>query len=122
MIQVDHIPSLDQAFHALADPTRRTLVEQLASRPRSVSELAEPFEMSLPGVLQHLQVLEASGLIVSEKAGRVRTCRLQPEALDEVERWIAERRTRCECRLDRLGHYLDARGNDPSEEGRGDDP
>lgn len=116
------MPSLDQAFNALADPTRRALVEQLASRPRSVSELAEPFEMSLPGVLQHLQVLEASGLIVSEKAGRVRTCRLQPEALDEVERWIAERRTRWERRLDRLEHYLDARGNDLTEDDRGDDP
>lgn len=116
------MPSLDQAFHALADPTRRALVEQLASRPRSVSELAEPFEMSLPGVLQHLQVLEASGLIASDKAGRVRTCRLQPEALDEVERWIAARRTRWERRLDRLGHHLDDGGNDPSEGDRGDDP
>lgn len=122
MSRGSRIPSLDQAFHALADPTRRALVEQLASRPRSVSELAEPFEMSLPGVLQHLQVLEASGLIESDKVGRVRTCRLEPEALDEVERWIAARRTRWERRPDRLGHDLDARGSDPSHEDRGDDP
>ena len=108
--------SLDRAFHALADPTRRRILEGLTDRPRSVSELAEPLEISLPGVLQHLQVLEASGLIESEKVGRVRTCRLRAEALGEVEGWIAARRTVWERRLDRLGDYLDRMNPDQENE------
>ena len=97
---------LDLAFQALADPARRVMVERLARGPASVSELARPLAMSLPAVVQHLQVLEASGLVRSEKTGRVRTCRIEPTALKAAERWIAERRSTWERRLDRLGDYL----------------
>jgi DNA-binding transcriptional ArsR family regulator len=82
------------------------MVERLSRGPASVTELAEPLPISLPAVVQHLQVLEASGLIRSEKAGRVRTCRIDPDALRPVEQWISERRTTWERRLDRLGDYL----------------
>src|SRR6185503_11316466 len=95
--------SLDRAFHALADPSRRGMVERLSRGPASVSELARPFAMTLPAVVQHLQVLEASGLIRSEKVGRVRTCTIVPTALRTAEEWIADRRTSWEERLDRLG-------------------
>ena len=97
---------LDRVFHALADPSRLLMIERLSDGPASVSELAEPLAMSLPAVLQHLQVLEASGLVRSEKVGRVRTCRIEPAALRTAEQWIAERRTSWERRLDRLGEYL----------------
>lgn len=97
---------LDQLFHALADPTRRALVERLSLAPASVSDLARQLPISLPGVMQHLQVLEASGLVRSEKAGRVRTCRLDPAALRTAEQWISERRAGWERRLDRLGDFL----------------
>src|SRR5437867_7374198 len=98
--------SLDLVFQALADPTRRLIVQRLTRGPASVSELAKPLPMSLPAVVQHLQVLEASGLVQSEKIGRVRTYRLAPQALRIAEQWIAERRTSWERRLDRLGDYL----------------
>ena len=97
---------LDLMFQALADPTRRIMVERLCRGPASVSELAKPFAMSLPAVVQHLQVLEASGLVRSEKLGRVRTCRVEPKALRTVEEWVGERRLIWEHRLDRLGEYL----------------
>ena len=97
---------LDRAFQALADPTRRAMVERLVQGPASVSELKRPLVMSLPAVMQHLAVLETSGLVVSHKSGRVRTCRINPAALAEAERWIAERRLEWERRLDRLGEYL----------------
>lgn len=99
--------SLDLAFQALADPSRRAMVERLARGPATVSELAKPLEMSLPGVMQHLAVLEASGLVVSQKVGRSRTCRIEPKALGQAERWIAERRALWEGHLDRLGAFLD---------------
>jgi len=99
---------LDLAFQALADPTRRAIVERLAVGPASVSELKRPLNMSLPAVMQHLAVLETSGLVVSRKSGRVRTCRINPTAFAEAERWIAERRLEWERRLDRLGDYLQA--------------
>ena len=99
-------PALDGVFHALADPGRRAMVDRLMRGPASVSELAAPLDMSLPAVLQHLAVLERSGLVASEKAGRVRTCRIEPATLRTAERWIAERRTAWERRLDRLGEYL----------------
>jgi len=98
--------TLDSAFQALADPTRRSLVEQLSRGPASVSELAAPLPISLPAVMQHLSVLEASGLVVSEKRGRVRTCRLEAGGLSQVERWITDRRIQTELRLDRLGDWL----------------
>ena len=99
---------LDQMYQALADPTRRGMVERLSFGPASVSELAAPLPMSLSAVVQHLAVLEASGLVTSQKVGRVRTCRIEPEALSLAERWIAERRASWEKRLDRLGDYLAA--------------
>jgi DNA-binding transcriptional ArsR family regulator len=100
------VAALDRVFHALADPTRRALVQRLSRGPASVSELAEPLHMSLPAVFQHLQVLEESGLVRSEKAGRVRTCRIEAAALRKAEDWIAARRSSWERRLDRLGEYL----------------
>ena len=108
----NQLPSLDKVFHALADPTRRGMVERLVRGPASVSELSRPLEMSLPAVLQHLQVLEASGLVRSEKAGRVRTCRIEPDALRAAEAWVTGQRTAWETRLDRLGDYLAGQGTD----------
>jgi DNA-binding transcriptional ArsR family regulator len=99
--------SLDLMFQALADPTRRAMVERLGLGPASVSELAKPLAMSMPAVMQHLQMLEASGLVRSEKTGRVRTCRIEPEALSLAEQWINARRAGWQRRLDRLGDYLD---------------
>jgi DNA-binding transcriptional ArsR family regulator len=98
--------ALDRVFHALADPTRRTIVERLSRGPASVSELAAPLDMSLPAVLQHLQLLEASGLVESEKTGRVRTCSINRKTLQAAEQWIARRRAAWERKFDRLGAYL----------------
>ena len=97
---------LDQVFQALADPTRRNMVERLVRGPASVTELARPQAMSLPAAMQHLQVLEACGLVRSEKAGRVRTCQIEPDVLRAAENWIAAQRTVWESCLDRLGEYL----------------
>lgn len=103
---LNHLSPIDRVFHALADPTRRLMVERLGQGPASVSELAKPFAMSLPAVVQHLQVLEASGLVLSEKAGRVRTCRIAPEVLGTAEHWLQERRAGWDRKLDRLGALL----------------
>jgi DNA-binding transcriptional ArsR family regulator len=108
---------VDRVFHALADPNRRVIVERLSLGPATVSELAQPLPMSLSAVVQHLQVLQGSGLVRSEKVGRVRTCRIEPAALRPVEQWIGARRSSWERRLDRLGEYL-AEGNDEAKEGR----
>ena len=97
---------LDRAFQALADPARRGMLARLAKGPATVSELAEPLAMSLPAVLQHLKGLEASGLIRSEKKGRVRTCRLQPGVLAAAEQWLVDRRTEWEIRHDRFEEYV----------------
>src|SRR5215203_2131736 len=105
---------LDLAFQALADPTRRIMVERLSRGPASVSELAEPLAMTLSAVVQHLAVLEASGLVRSEKVGRVRTCRVEPEPLRSAEAWLVDRRTTWERRLDRLADFLDQEPDDPS--------
>src|SRR5436190_22854166 len=99
-------PALDRIFAALADPSRRAMVERLSRGPASVSELAKPLAMSLPAVMQHLQVLEGTGLVRSEKIGRVRTCRIEPAALRTAEEWIADRQAAWERRLDRLEAYL----------------
>jgi DNA-binding transcriptional ArsR family regulator len=96
----------DVVFHALSDPTRRHIVEQLGGGPATVSQLAAPLPMSMPAVVQHLAVLEASGLVTSQKVGRVRTCRLAVKRLDTVQDWIDARRAAWERRLDRLGDYL----------------
>ncbi|HET6762974.1 MAG TPA: metalloregulator ArsR/SmtB family transcription factor [Longimicrobiaceae bacterium] len=103
---LNYHPALDQVFQALADPTRRAMVERLTRGPASVGELAQPLAMSLPAVMQHVRVLEASGLVRSEKVGRVRTCQIRPEALRMAEQWIGERRTLWENRFDRLGEFL----------------
>ena len=99
--------SLDDAFRALADPTRRAIVERLSGGPASVSDLAAPLPMSLAAVHQHLQVLAGSGLMSWQKHGRVRWCRLEAERLREVEDWILARRSTWEKRLDALGAHLE---------------
>jgi DNA-binding transcriptional ArsR family regulator len=111
---LDQADDLDRVFHALADPGRRLMLERLSRGPASVSELARPLAMSLAAVLQHVQVLEASGLVRSRKAGRTRTCTIEPATLRSAESWIAGRRTSVERRLDRLGEYL-ASTADPAE-------
>ncbi len=100
--------ALDPVFQALADPTRRVMVERLTLGPASVSELAKPLDMSLSAVMQHLQVLELSGLVTSQKEGRVRTCRIEPMVLQTAEEWIARTRATWERRLDRLAEFLAA--------------
>jgi DNA-binding transcriptional ArsR family regulator len=99
--------TLDKTFAALADPTRRAMVERLVQGPATVSELARPLPMSLPAAMLHLKVLEQSGLVTSEKKGRVRTCRIDPARLSLAEQWVRERRKLWEARLDRLGAFLD---------------
>lgn len=102
----NHKLALDRTFHALADPHRRAVVVRLCRGPATVKELAAPLPIGLPTVLQHLAVLEASGLVRTEKAGRVRTCRLEPNALDLAEKWIAGRRALWDRRLTRLADIL----------------
>lgn len=98
---------LDKTFAALADPARRAMVERLVQGPATVSELARPLPMSLPAAMLHLKVLEESGLVTSQKTGRVRTCRIDPARLSLAERWVGERRQMWEASLDRLGAFLD---------------
>jgi DNA-binding transcriptional ArsR family regulator len=104
----------DHAFQALADPTRREMVQRLTSGPLSVSDLARPLPMTLAAVVQHLHVLERGGLVRSEKIGRVRSYRVDPGGLSAVEEWAQEQRTAWEIRLDRLADYL--RESEPSDE------
>jgi DNA-binding transcriptional ArsR family regulator len=99
-------PDLDRVFHALADPGRRLMLERLTQGPASVSELGRPLPMSLAAVVQHVQILEASGLVRTHKLGRTRTCSLNSVTLRSAEGWISERRTFVERQLDRLGQYL----------------
>ena len=103
--------NLDHMFEALADPTRRAIVERLSRGPASVSELAAPFPMSLPAVVQHLQVLERSGLVSTQKIGRTRSCTIDTGALSQVEKWINDRRVGWQQRFDQLGDFLDAEDN-----------
>src|SRR5947199_6869820 len=107
-------PPIDVVFHALSDANRRAMIDRLLDGPASVSELARPLAISLPAVVQHLHVLETSGVVRSHKVGRVRTCEIEPLALSRAERWISERRAAWEARLDRLGEFL-ASGTDESE-------
>ncbi|MGH9031411.1 MAG: ArsR/SmtB family transcription factor [Acidimicrobiia bacterium] len=97
---------LDRVFHALADPTRRTVIERLTAGPRSTTELAQPIEMTLPSFTQHLAVLEGAGLVTSSKAGRVRTYRLTPDELEAAGGWLAAQRNLWERRLDQLDDFL----------------
>lgn len=103
---------VDILLRALAEPTRRAIVERLGRSPAAVGELARPFDMSLAAVMQHLAVLEAAGIVASEKVGRVRICRLQPDGLDPLALWIEARRHPSERRLDRLAAYLSKPGDE----------
>lgn len=107
----------DRVFDALGDPTRRALVARLSQGPMSVSDLGRPFGITLAAVVQHLQVLERSRLVRTEKVGRVRTCWIEPTGLDAAAAWLAERRALWERRLDRLGDDL-AEEAQPREDGR----
>jgi DNA-binding transcriptional ArsR family regulator len=98
---------IDQVFHALSEPTRRAMVERLGQGPLSVSDLAKPFDVTLAAVMQHLQVLEQSGLVRTEKVGRVRTCRIDPAGFGLAEQWFEERRASWQRRFDRLSALLD---------------
>ena len=98
--------TLDGVFLALADPTRRAMVERLTRGPATVSELAKPLKMTLSAVVQHLQLLERSGIVVSRKAGRVRTCRIEPKRLDAAQSWLDKQRTRWDERFDRMDAFL----------------
>ena len=113
-------PPIDVVFHALSDANRRAMIDRLLDGPVSVSELARPLAISLPAVVQHLHVLEASGVVRSHKVGRVRTCEIEPLALSMAERWISERRATWEARLDRLGEFLaeDADESGPSSQSK----
>jgi len=103
---LNNVAGLDSVFHALADPGRRLMLERLDQGPASVSELGKSLPMSLAAVVQHVQILEASGLVRTQKLGRTRMCSLDPAPLRSAERWISERRAFVERRLDRLGQYL----------------
>lgn len=109
---INHDPTLDRMFQALADGHRRSMIERLSTGPLSVSDLAGPMDISLPAVMQHIAVLEASGLLQSEKRGRVRTCTLAPDALSRAEVWINARRTMVEGRLKRLEKFLEQNEGD----------
>jgi DNA-binding transcriptional ArsR family regulator len=109
-------PMIDQVFRALGDSTRRAMMERLTDGPVSVSRLAEPFELTLAAVVQHMQVLEECGLVRTEKVGRVRTCSIDPAGLDAAAKWINERRSPWEQKLDRLGEILAESDERPEEE------
>jgi DNA-binding transcriptional ArsR family regulator len=112
--------NLDRLFHALADPARRAMIDRLSRGPAPVSELARPLPMSLPSAMQHLGVLEAAGLVRTEKIGRVRTCAIEPQALSQAEQWINARRIEWEHRLDRLDDYLKTLENEGESDGSSD--
>ena len=119
---------MDRTFGALADPTRRAILTRLAAGEANVGELAEPFEMSLPAVSKHLDVLEKAGLLERHKAGRIRRCRLNPAPMVEAAEWISEHRRFWENQLDRLAHYLEDQQkkkdnrDDTGNSGHGDKP
>jgi DNA-binding transcriptional ArsR family regulator len=108
-------PALDPIFHALADPTRRAVIQQLGQGSATVSELAKSFDMALPSFMKHIGVLEASGLIGSRKIGRVRTCTLRPEKLAAAERWVGEQRALWESRYSNLDSLLTTLNGDENE-------
>lgn len=107
---------LDAAFHALADPTRRAVVSRLTKGPAPVKELARPFDMGLPSFMKHLRVLEQDGLIRSEKAGRVRTCRINAEKLAAAESWLSEQRALWQAQADRLADYVETKMSESVED------
>ncbi len=110
---------VNEVFRALGDPTRRNMVEHLVRGPASVSELAQPLEITLSAVVQHLAILEASGLVTSQKVGRIRTCQIEPVGLQLAADWFAGQRALWERRLDRLGEVL---AEDIAHEERGATP
>jgi len=99
-------PGIHLVFHALGDPTRRAIVEKLSEGPTSVSQLTFPFTISMAAVVQHIQILEDSGLVQTEKQGRVRTCRIEPRGFTLLEQWVRDRRTLWEKRFDELANLL----------------
>lgn len=105
-MHTENASHLDEIFHALSDSTRRRMIDRLSEGPASVSELARPLDMALPSVVKHLAVLEAGGLVASEKAGRVRTYRIAPDAIAAVESWLAKRKARWNAQFDRLDQHL----------------
>tara|TARA_R110000787_G_scaffold10342_1_gene35174 strand:- start:6243 stop:6587 length:345 start_codon:yes stop_codon:yes gene_type:complete len=105
-------PTIDDVFHALGDPTRRAIVERLSQRPESMSDLAAPFDMSLAAVGQHVQVLERSGLVRTEKIGRTRTCEINPLGMALARQWLEARRRLWETRFDRLADFLGERDDE----------
>ena len=111
----NYSPSLDNAFHALADPTRRAVIARLATGDAPVKELAAPFSMGLPSFMKHIRVLEESGLITSEKVGRVRTCRLKPTQLAATEDWLSEQRRLWEGKSNRIAEYVESTLNPEAE-------
>lgn len=116
---MDNLSSkLDHVFGALADPTRRAILARLGEGEASVGELARPFDMALPSLMKHIRVLEAGGLVESEKSGRVRTCRLKPAAMTQAEDWLVEQRALWESRLDRLEAYVKKIEKKPRKRGR----
>ncbi len=115
---LNNVSDLDSVFHALADPGRRLMLERLGQGPASVSELGKSLPMTLAAVVQHVQVLEASGLVQTRKLGRTRMCTLNPVPLRSAEHWISERRTFVERSLDRLGQYLAEPTDPPTNAGR----
>ncbi|QWP78405.1 helix-turn-helix transcriptional regulator [Lysobacter sp. K5869] len=106
---------LDRLFQALADASRRSMIDRLSAGPASVSELAQPLAMALPSVVKHLAVLESGGIVLSEKRGRVRTYRIAPDALAAVETWLAQRKARYQSQFDALERYLAAQPDDEDE-------
>jgi DNA-binding transcriptional ArsR family regulator len=119
---LDYAVDLDRVFQALADPTRRSMVERLSGGSATVSELGKPLGMSLSAVVQHVQVLESCGLVRTRKVGRSRTCSIDPVVLRSAEQWMADRRALWERRLDRLGEYLAATADDAADDnGAADD-
>jgi DNA-binding transcriptional ArsR family regulator len=104
---VQYQATLDRAFSALADPTRRDILERLGRGPASISELAEPYGMSLTGLKKHIRILEEADLVTTEKIGRTRECRLGPEQLEDAAQWIKMYQRHWERRLDRLEAYLE---------------
>jgi DNA-binding transcriptional ArsR family regulator len=115
---LNHKTQLDNIFHALADPTRRAIVERLSAGPASVGELAKPLTMSLAAVVQHLQLLEGCRLIASTKQGRVRTCRIEPKTLETLETWLDQRRRHWVRVFDRLAAVLDDQEQKPKSQKR----
>jgi DNA-binding transcriptional ArsR family regulator len=113
---LDYAVGLDRVFQALADPTRRSMVERLSGGPATVSELGRPLGMSLSAVVQHVQVLESCGLVRTRKVGRSRTCSIDPAVLRSAEQWMADRRALWERRLDRLGEYPAAAAGDAADD------